>query len=538
MKRVFVLWILMVSVVSSFAQPTNRPRLVIGLMIDQMRTDYLYRYYDRYSNNGFKRLLREGFNCDNTFIPYTPTVTGAGHACVYTGSVPALNGIISNSWYDEQQRRVVYCAEDSSVRSVGSNSVAGRMSPKNMWSNTITDELRLATNFKSKTIGIALKDRGAILPAGHSATGAYWFDNASGGWITSTYYMNQLPDWLNKFNGKKLPDTYLKENWNTLYPINTYKQSTADSNAYESKLPGEDYTFPHITANITTNRYESFRYLPAATTYTLEMAKAAIDGEKLGKRSVTDFLAVSLSTPDYAGHAFAPNSIEIEDTYLRLDRDIANFLNHLDVTIGKGQYLLFLTSDHGAAYNPVFLHDNKMPGGIYDNASMRRKLNDTLEKVFNTRALIEQTINYNIYLNDSVIRVNNLDRKAVKQFISEYLIKVPGVTYVVDLADLSNQTVQQKVKWMLTNGYNQKLSGDLQVVVNPNWLESWRTGTTHSAWNPYDSRIPLIWFGWNVKSGKTNREVYMSDIAPTLAAMLNIQMPNASIGTVIQEVVK
>src|ERR1044071_4108683 len=207
------------------AQPVQRPKLVVGIMVDQMRWDYLYRYYDRYGKDGFKRMLTKGFSCENTFIPYTPTYTAVGHTCVYTGSVPAITGIISNYWYRRDLKRSWYCTEDSTVRTVGSNSSAGKMSPRNMWTTTVTDELRLATNFQSKTIGIALKDRGAILPAGHSANAAYWFDDASGGWITRTYYMTELPAWLKIFNDKKLPDQYLKQNWNTLYPINSYKQS-------------------------------------------------------------------------------------------------------------------------------------------------------------------------------------------------------------------------------------------------------------------------------------------------------------------------
>src|SRR5438105_5379313 len=223
MKRTFLYLAFFFFVLYSGAQALPRPKLVVGIVVDQMRWDYLYRYYSRYSNDGFKRLLHQGFSCENTFIPYTPTSTAPGHSCVYTGSVPALHGIPGNTWYDREQKKLVYCVEDNSVQTVGSSSAAGKMSPANLWSNTITDEIRLATNFRNKTISIALKDRGAILPGGHTANAAYWFDNATGGWISSTFYMKDLPDWVKKFNDKKLPDAYLKQNWNTLYPINSYK---------------------------------------------------------------------------------------------------------------------------------------------------------------------------------------------------------------------------------------------------------------------------------------------------------------------------
>ncbi len=518
-----------------FAQEVPRPKLVVGLVVDQMRWDYLYRYYDRYSNGGFKRLLREGFSCENAFIPYTPSHTGAGHASIFTGSVPALNGLMGNNWYDKQLKRVVYCTEDISVQTVGSPSVAGKMSPKNLWSNTITDELRLATNFKNKTIAIALKDRGSILPGGHSSNGTYWFDNATGGWISSSFYMKELPQWVKKVNDKKWAEQYLKQGWNTLYPINTYTQSSVDSNAYEGKVPSEDLSFPHQLSQVKVNPYESFRYTPGGTTLTFDMAKAAIEGEQLGARNITDFLTVSFSSPDYIGHAFGPNSIEIEDAYLRLDLELADFLTYLDKTIGKNKYLLFLTADHGAAHNPFFLRDNKLPGGSFEHTAVRKQLNDSLISVFHTRNIVAQFINYQVYLDDSVIRQAGLNKQLIKQYISEFLIKYPGVSNVIDLSNLANITLNEKLKTRLTNGYNHKLSGDIQVIYQPQWSEGWRTGTTHGQWNPYDTHIPLLWFGWKIKKGSTNREVQMTDIAATLAGMLHIQMPNACVGEFIDE---
>ncbi|RZM05314.1 MAG: alkaline phosphatase family protein, partial [Pedobacter sp.] len=323
-----------------------RPKLVVGIMIDQMRWDYLYRFNDRFTPGGFKRLIGQGFSCESTFIPYTPTYTAVGHTCVYTGSVPAITGIVGNNWYLRGSKRNMYCTDDSTVVGVGTTSSAGKMSPKNLWTSTITDELRLATNFRSKTIGIALKDRGAILPAGHAANAAYWFDNATGGWITSSYYMKDLPEWVKNFNNRKLADQYMANDWNTLFPIESYRQSTSDVKPYEGKLLGGDNSFPHETSKVTNNKYEAFRTTPGGNSITFDMAKAAIDNEKMGQGTSTDFLAVSFSSTDYIGHTFGPNSIEIEDCYLRYDKELAAFLTYLDQKIGKGQYLLFLTADH------------------------------------------------------------------------------------------------------------------------------------------------------------------------------------------------
>lgn len=539
MKKWFACFVIGFVALPAFAQTTARPKLVVGMVVDQMRWDFLYRYADRYTADGFKRLLNNGFSCENAFISYTPTYTAAGHASVYTGSVPALNGIIGNNWYDRTLGRSVYCTDDSTVTAVGSTSVWGKMSPRNLWSNTITDELRLSNNFRGKTIAIALKDRGAILPGGHTANAAYWFDNTSGGWITSTYYMNALPAWVAAFNAKKLPDAYLKQNWNTLYPIATYAQSTADARPYEGKLPGEDNAFPHQTDSIVSGRYESFRQTPYGNTYTFEMAKAAIQSEGLGKRNVTDFLALSFSSPDYIGHTFGPNSIEIEDTYLRLDREIAAFLKHLDATVGKGQYLFFLTADHGAAHSPGFLQEYKLPAGGMDDGALRSRLNDVLKTRFNITSGISTVMNYQVYLNDKVLGESGADRTAVKQAIIQELLKVPTISSAFDLENLPAATLPLQVKTMVANGYNQKLSGNVQFTFKPQYFDwAMRTGTTHGAWYPYDAHIPMVFFGWGVKPGKLHREVYMADIAPTLAAILKIQMPNASVGKVVEELVK
>lgn len=521
------------------AQAPLKPKLVVGLVVDQMRWDFLYRYSNRYGTDGFKRLLKEGFNCENTFIPYTPTYTAAGHACVYTGSVPALNGIMGNNWYSKELGRTVYCTEDFSVHSVGSTSAAGQMSPRNMYSNTITDEVRMAQNFRNKTIAISLKDRGAILPGGHTANGAYWFDNASAGFISSTFYMQELPAWARAFNSRRLPDVYLRQPWTTLYPMNTYTQSTTDDKGYENNLSGEDFTFPHQIDTIRGNRYDFFKHLPAANTYTFDMAKAAIAGEGLGKRlGVTDFLAISLSSPDYLGHATGPNSIEAEDMYLRLDRDLGQFLKHLDATIGKGQYLLFISADHGVAHIPAFVNEHKMPGGGFEDGNIRLKLNAAFLKELDAPNVIASIINYQVYLNDSVLTARKIDKGWIKARIIDSLLQYPPIAHAFDTEKLGSATFPQPVRERLINGYNQKLSGDIQFILRPQWFDGGNRGTTHGVWNPYDTHIPLIFFGWNIKPGKTYREVYMSDITPTLAALLEVQMPNASMGKVIEEVLK
>jgi predicted AlkP superfamily pyrophosphatase or phosphodiesterase len=516
---------------------SKQPKLVIGLVIDQMRWDYMYRYKDLYSANGFKRLLNEGFSCENTMIHYTPTYTAPGHTCVYTGSVPAIHGIISNAWFNNKTKKYVYCTDDDTAKTVGSISVAGKMSPANLWTTTITDELRLSNNFKSKVIGIALKDRGAILPAGHSANAAYWYDGTVGKWITSNHYMTALPKWADQFNNKDLPGQYMSKDWNTLLPITKYDQSTADDKPYEGTIPGEKgAVFPHKLSAIKKDlKYESFKTTPFAVTYTFDFAKATIENESLGKNTVPDFLAVSISSTDYIGHTFGPNSIEEEDTYLRLDKDIADFLIYLDNKIGKGNYLFFLTADHAVAHVPGFLKEHKLPGGAVDDAAIKNELNKVVAEKMNISNAVAAVVNYQVYLSDTAKK----KEAEVKQLIIETLNNSDSIiTGAYDLQTIATATLPEVQKNMLINGYTPSRSGDIQFIFKPGYFDGGTKGTTHGLWNPYDSHIPLVFYGWNVKQGKLNRETYMTDIAATLAAMLQIQMPSGCVGHVITELMK
>lgn len=517
------------------SENTGSPKLIVGLVIDQMRWDFLYRYKDLYTANGFKRLLNEGHSCENTMIPFMPTYTAPGHSCVYTGSVPAINGIIGNNWYDKNTKKFIYCTQDDSVQTVGSKNNAGKMSPKNLWSTTITDELRLATNFKSKVIGIALKDRGAILPAGHSANAAYWYDGETGKWITSTHYMRELPGWVNDFNAIDFPAKYMNTNWDLDTAKALYTQSTADDMPFENSIFGETgVTFPHQLTAINKGKYEAFKTTPFANTYTFDFAKAVIQNENLGKNSVPDFLTVSISSTDYIGHSFGPNSMEIEDTYLKLDKDIASFLQYLDKTIGKGNYLFFLTADHGVAHVPAFLKEHKIPAGGADEVGILKKMNQLVEEKFAIKNAVTVIMNYQVYLSDSL----QDKRPAIISFIIKELKKEDFIVNAVELETLTAATLPEPQQTRMINGYTPARSGDIQFIFKPGYFDGGTKGTTHGLWNPYDAHIPLLFYGWKVKSGKTNRETYMTDISATIAALLQIQMPNGCVGKVITELLE
>jgi hypothetical protein len=433
----------------------------------------------------------------------------------------------------------MYCTEDSSVKTVGSNTLAGLQSPRNLFTTTICDELQLATNFRSKVIGIALKDRGGILAAGHTANAAYWYDLKTGDWITSTYYMNELPAWVKAFNALKSVDKYYNQGWNTLYPLNSYLQSARDEQSYENKVFGADAKgFPYSLSKYTGTNYGILPATPYGNTITAELAKAAVTNEQLGADAITDFIAVSFSSPDYVGHSFGPNSIENEDTYLRLDKDLGDFFNFLDSKVGKDQYLVFLSADHGAAHVPAFVKEHKIPAGNVNLQALFNKLNEFLKVKFSKEGLVSDISNYQVALNLPAIG-SSLNINDIKKSVIDFLTVQPGIARAFATDEITSATLPVKLREVLVNGYYPTRSGQIQMIFQPQWIEGFLNGgTTHGVWNPYDAHIPLLWYGWNIKPGKTYRETYMTDIAATLAAMLHIQMPNGCIGSVIQEVIK
>ena len=517
----------------SSPQTPDKPKLIIGIVIDQMRYDYLYRYAEKYSKGGFKRLISQGFNNKNAQYPYVPTYTAPGHSCIFTGSIPAINGMVGNDWYSRTSKKDIYCTEDTTVSSVGGIGKAGQMSPKNLLVTTITDQLRLATNFHSRVIGISQKDRASILPAGHTANAAYWLDSQTGKFISSTYYLPELPGWVNSFNNLKLPDAYLSQAWSTLLPISTYTESTRDDAFYETLLPGEKSpVFPHNLADIRKKDYELIRSTPFGNSLTKDFAIACLKNEQLGKKGYTDFLTLSFSSTDYIGHAFGPNSVEIEDTYLRLDKTIAELLNYLDTYLGQKNVLVFLTADHGVANVPAFNNEHKLPGGVLDG-SLYSTINSLITEKFGVPGLIEHTVNDQIYLNHSLIESKNISRNTVFETIRSYVSHIEGLHAVIDLQNLSTASLPDAELGFFKNGYNELRSGDFQFITEPGWFFGHNKGTTHGTYSTYDTHVPLLWFGWNIKNGASSDAVSIADIAPTIASMIDILEPSGSIGKVI-----
>jgi predicted AlkP superfamily pyrophosphatase or phosphodiesterase len=517
----------------------DRPKLVVGLVIDQMRWDYLYRYYSKYGNDGFKRLLNKGYSLNNIHIPYVPTVTALGHTSIYTGSVPAIHGIAGNDWTDKETGKNVYCTTDENVQPVGTTNVkVGSHSPKNLWSTTVTDELRLATNFQGKVVGVSLKDRASILPAGHTPNGAYWFDDSTGDFITSTWYMNDLPQWVKNFNSQNLPDQLVANGWNTLLPINQYTESSPDNSPWEGLLGSSKtpvFPYSNLAEDYKTKK-DNIRYTPFGNTLTLKLAEASVEGENLGADEVTDILAINLASTDYAGHKFGPNSIEVEDVYLRLDQDLAQFFKYLDGKVGKNQYTVFVSADHGGAHSVGFLKEYKINTGFFGEG-MEKSLNEKLKAKFGVDKLINGVDNYQIYFDRKLMADNKLELEDIKEFAIHELEKDPTVLYAVSTTEVQEATIPEPIKQRIINGINRQRSGDIQLISHDSMLPPYsKTGTTHSVWNSYDAHIPLIFMGWGIKHGESNKQYHMTDIAPTVSALLHIQFPSGNVGNPITEV--
>ena len=537
-----LMMIAMLSVQSQTKSPASsssspHPKIIVGMMVDQMRWDYLYRFQNRYSEGGFKRLLKDGFSCENTMIDYSPTITACGHTCVYTGSVPAVHGIVGNDWYDRTTAKEIGCVDDQSVMLVGAAESATGQSPHNNLATTITDQLRIASNYQSKTVGVAIKDRASILPAGHAATAAFWYNTKDGNFVTSTYYMKELPEWAKRFNDRKVVDGYYRNDWNTLYPINTYTLSTGDDKAYENTSNGEDKpVFSHTLHKFIGKNYGAVRTTPYGNTLTFDFAKAAIEGYDLGGGQFTDFLAVSFSSPDAIGHTYGPNSIEIEDNYLRLDKELGDFFTYLDKRFGKGNYLYFITADHGVSESPGYYLENKMPSGAISDKDFSSGITEAFKQKFGVEKPILSFANYQLYMNWEELDKKAVDRKDVETLVKTVLLKVPGIANVLASESLGTAPVPDHIKSMLIKGYNVKRSGDFMVIPEPTWKGGSIKGATHGSWYPFDAHIPLVWMGWRINPGYTNRQLGMTDIAPTVAALLHIQMPSGAIGKPITEV--
>jgi len=515
-------------------QSTDRPKLVVGIVVDQMRYDFLFRYQNRYGIGGFNRLLKDGYSFANCQYSYFPTKTAPGHASIYTGTTPAVHGIAGNDWYEGAQKRQVYCTQDDTAKGIGTSSRAGKMSPRNLQSYTIGDQIRLATNFRGKSFGISMKDRGSILPAGHSANAAFWFDFACGNFVSSNWYKDlngKLPSWLEAFNQSGIARSYKDTVWKPLLPLNQYEASSEDLAVWEkSILKLKPPVFPYRLSEDGTSDYNIVFNSPFGNDITLLAATRLLKEEQLGKDNDMDFLSVSFSCTDVVGHDYGPFGIETEDTYLRLDRNLEALFKTLDKEVGAGNYLCFLTADHGILEVPAFLRSHKMPSDLFRTRIVGDSLKSFSQKTFGSAGLISSFINEQISLNDSIITALHLNRKDVIQSIIHWLEKQPNVRKAFAYEG-SRPFPEPPFLNKYEAGYFKGRSGDIQIILGPGILESGSDkGTSHGSPYSYDSHVPCLWMGWKIKPGETMNPIQIQDIAPTLTSLLHIMEPNGCTG--------
>ncbi len=535
MRNLFYLFIL---IFSTFLNAQDKPKLVVGIVVDQMKMEYLYRFANDFSDNGFKKLMNKGYTFHNMHYNYMPTYTAPGHAAIFTGALPNVNGIVGNDWFNKSIGKSMYCTDDESVMTlVEGTESEGKMSPKNLFSTTITDELKLSTNFKSKVIGISIKDRGAILPAGHFADWAFWYTK-TGNFISSSFYGSKLPDWATQFNAEKNYLKYIDKGWDLLKPKETYNESLNDNNPYEGKLFKKTPFFPYDMKKMFNNNDAGvLRTTPYGNNLIADFAKKTIENEKMGTDEITDFLTMSFSSTDYVGHVLGPRSIELQDTYLRLDETIADFLTYLDNKVGKGQYLVFLTADHAGAENATYLKDNKYAVESLNSKNLEQSIIEFSQKTFGENVLLDYS-NFNVFINKEKVKLKGLELNKVKQAFKDFIMTQNFISNVFTEEEIQNLGSNNQLLQIIANGYDPKQNGELVLLFKPGFMEYSSTGTTHGSLYSYDTHVPCLFYGWKIKKGESFNKKTITQIAPTLAQKLKITMPNGTQSEVLEEILK
>ncbi len=540
MKRIITVLFCFLTFACDTQHQIERPRLVLGIVVDQMRQEYLFRFYDKFGSDGFKRLMNKGFMMRNAHYNYIPTYTGPGHASVYTGTTPRVHGVIGNNWFEKYSGKSMYCAGDSTVAAVGGSPSAGKISARNLLTTTITDELGLYYQNRAKIVGISIKDRGAALPAGHNPTGAYWYDGKTGEFMSSTYYMDQLPEWVVAYNTSGKVEQYMSGVWDTSFPIEEYVESAPDNRPGEKLLPGKSTpTFPYNLKEMAAedSPQSLIRATPYGNTLVKDMALAAIEGEAMGQDEITDFLAISFSATDYIGHTFGPYSKEVEDAYIKLDNELAELFKYLDEKVGLYQYIVFLTADHAVAEVPQHLKNQDYPVDYFSYGQLTKDLDQLLAGAFGHSGLIASLSNGQVFFDKKKIKQEGLNEVEVKNTVLDYLNTTYGVASAYDAAFINHYSGVSKDVLMLAAGYNVHRSGDILLTLNPGWIdeEYEEGGTTHGSHYSYDTHVPMLFYGQGIPMGESLEYHTITDLAPTVSMLLNIKLPSGATGQPIVE---
>lgn len=547
----FVLVLIVASIGLSLAGqgayiPPDKPKLIIGIVVEQLRYDQLEKFRDKLTENGIKKLLNEGTSYKNASYQYILSQSAPGYATISTGTEPSYHGITSDSWYLPLRNELIYCTQDNEVDPVGGSFENGLQSPVNLLSSTFTDELELSTNDLSKVYAIGLKNYTAILSAGHAGDGAFWYDEVTGTWMTSSYYMSTLPPWLMDFNAAMMPETYLSGMWNTLNPVETYTQCLPDSNEFEIGLKGQSY-FPY-DLNVMSSagktilnkkrEYSLLNNTPFGNSFTNELALRLIKEESLGMDDITDFLSISYSATDNIGHLFGPSSVEMADAILRLDKDIEALLKYVNDNIGKKNVLIYFTSAHGISEIPEILQANRIPGGYFQRNQALQLLRSYLNAVYGEGDWVKGYYENQIFLNRILIEDSKIQLEDIQKKVARFMVQFSGIASAIPYSAFEANDFNNGLLRKISNGFSSQRSGDVIITLNPGWIEKTEYVANHNSPYDYDIHVPMIWYGWSVNRASVTRKVTISDMAATLSELCKLPLPNACTGLALEELLR
>ena len=535
-----------------------RPRLVLLIVVDQFRYDYLERFGDLFVEGGLRRLQRDGASWTNANYDHVPTETAPGHATLLTGTWPAENGIIANEWLDRDTGKRVTSVSDETVNLFGGGSEERASSPRRLLASTLGDELRLATAGRSKVIGISVKDRGAILPAGRHGSAAYWYSSQTGRLVSSSYYFNQLPAWVEQYNEAHPTDKFFGARWERLLPEAEYvKRAGADAPAWESVGSAKDTNvFPHvITGGVSApgrEFYDELNYSPFSNDLLLEFTKQSIINEGLGADEDADVLSVSFSANDIVGHRFGPYSHEAMDMTLRVDRQIAALLDFIEARVGLRNTVVAFTADHGVAPVPEHAATLNLPGGRIKSSDVLQAMRNAVKARYGPNAsssndqeptadYIQAFSNGHVYFNTAALKRDRVDREGIERVAGEAAMTVPGIARYYTRTQLERGLIApaDPLARRVLHGFNARRSGDVLVIQEAfKYLTDSTTGATHGSPYSYDTHVPLIIMGSSVAAGRYTEPAAPSDLASTLASLLRVQPPSNATGRVLVEVIR
>jgi predicted AlkP superfamily pyrophosphatase or phosphodiesterase len=530
----------------------KNPKLVLQITVDQLRGDLPMRFKERLGKGGFRYLLENGTHYNNAHYQHANTETAVGHATLATGADPSRHGIVANDWIDQKTGEFVYNTEDDRHHILGSKPKPHEgVSPRNLLSTTIGDELIVDTGGQSRVFSVSVKDRGAILPGGHVGK-AFWFSKSSGSFVTSTYYYDDYPDWVKQWNVAKPADRYKGKTWELLYDRSSYIAGDIDDRPYEAAFAELGRTFPHPLGDGSSKYFYLILTLtPIGDVMTLDFAKTLIENEKIGQGDATDYLAISFSSTDYIGHLFGPSSLETEDNILRLDQVLAELFQYVDQNIGLDKTLIVLSADHGAPEAPEYMAEHGMKTGRFplDWFKKGSPLSDALKQQFGRDDLVAVHSHPYLYLNLDAIASAKHDIEEVERFVASEMMKVEGIAYAMTRSGLlAGQITESPIQNQIRRSFHPVRSGNIHMVPEHYWFlhsteEAEKMGiekiaAIHGSPWVYDTYVPIFFAGNGVAAQTINRPVGPQDIAATIAAYLEIKPPSGSVGVPLFEVLK